>query len=522
MQTRGLHFTTARPVSVSAPGRMDIALFVGFVSRRDNPVPDHISNWLSSQNYSNDDDLLDVPVPIEEWDEFDYLFSWDERTATFDDQLETSITMDTYLGSCVYSFFRQGGRKCYVVRVEDHFEYQLNRAERLQKLERLIPGYNLTKQSSSSDRSSWFGAGHLYGLPDVSILSLPDLPELISAEYQPPSITPPEGPVVEEKFVECSEPVFIDVDDLSQYLRVPRSDDEAYLEWAGVVRLCMRLLTDPASGRMTQLVAAIPVPFEGDDADKDLINYFQQRKWLMGNHDNNPDSIASAFVQLVYPWLSITNRNLPEDAENPEGGFAGLLARNALTRGSFHSLNDLPVLGVDDLFLPLSQQQIVKEYDETSEYLMSTYRLMDRVSLFDYTKQGIRLISDVTNSSDLSYRPANIARIVSLIVRESRRLGQELIFESSGEHLWGQLRSRMEEFLYGLYLVGGLRGKTAEQAYQVKCDRTTMTQNDIDNGRMIAAVMFVPAASIESMVITLALDGNGQVSLQAINRQEAA
>ena len=56
-----------------------------------------------------------------------------------------------------------------------------------------------------------------------------------------------------------------------------------------------------------------------------------------------------------------------------------------------------------------------------------------------------------------------------------------------------------------LFLNGALKGSKPEEAYFVRCDRTTMTQNDIDNGRIIVVVGFAPVQPAEFVVIRIAL-----------------
>jgi phage tail sheath protein FI len=69
--------------------------------------------------------------------------------------------------------------------------------------------------------------------------------------------------------------------------------------------------------------------------------------------------------------------------------------------------------------------------------------------------------------------------------------------------------------------VGALAGTRPGEAFQVRCDRSTMTQQDIDNGRVIAQVMIRPVASIETMRIQLAFGGGGHVSLSPLGLEAA-
>jgi phage tail sheath protein FI len=58
----------------------------------------------------------------------------------------------------------------------------------------------------------------------------------------------------------------------------------------------------------------------------------------------------------------------------------------------------------------------------------------------------------------------------------------------------------VEDFLYVLWRDGALLGDTPEKAYFVRCDRTTMTQNDLDNGRMICLVGVSPVKPAEFVI----------------------
>jgi phage tail sheath protein FI len=141
------------------------------------------------------------------------------------------------------------------------------------------------------------------------------------------------------------------------------------------------------------------------------------------------------------------------------------------------------------------------------------HTLLERVSLLGPTPGGLRVLSDVTTSLNNSYRQANVNRLVSIIARAARRLGEDIVFETSDQRLWARLREHLSRLLLGLLRSGALRGQTPAQAFEVRCDRSTMSQNDIDNGRVIALVQFNAAAAIEQITVVLSMDEGGQVSL---------
>ena len=453
--------------------------------------------------------LLDLPVPIDTWDIFDRLFAWDRRP--LDDRGQVGAT---YLGAAVRSFFAQGGRKCYVVRVGDPWSPTARRAQRLAQIEKLIPGFPNALTGSPVDRASWSGVAHLFGLPDVSFVCLPDLADAVGAdrsalgEAEAPS--PPE-----EQFVECSEPGPAPSPDRPARLwPAPRCDEAGYQDWARAERLAADLIA--RRQREVQLVAAVPIPQTGTAAERDLLAFLTDRGRgsLAGRSGRQLNGLASAFVQLVYPWVRTPgSANLPEQLESPDAVLVGLLARNALTRGAYRSAANLQPADVYDVYPALRRDQMLTPEPDGSAERAVGRSLLERVSLFGPTPSGLTLLSDVTTSLDERYRPASVNRLVSVIVRAARRLGEDAVFESSGERLWARLREGLNSLLLGLLQDGALRGATPAAAFHVRCDRTTMSQNDLDNGRIVAQVQFDATAPIERITVVLALDEGGQVSL---------
>ncbi|MBU4264362.1 MAG: hypothetical protein KKC76_21145 [Proteobacteria bacterium] len=536
---KGLNFYVHKPIQESAPNRVDIACFVGLVSLRCGKLPTEVATWLQHQGWLKADnhlsspyhrneamDLLDVPVPIEDWDSFDALFAWDKRYFGGEKGI-------TYLGAAVRSFFAQGGRRCYIIRVGDPLPFNAARPEREALLAKLIPGYPMVVSSNKSDRTSWQGIGHLFGLPDVSFLSLPDLPDLTQSEQERIPSEPTQIQAPPEQFVVCSEPSSTPpADNVIGRIPAPRCDELGYCQWAQAVNVAANFIA--THRREVQLVASLPLPEKRLSASDNMLRYIHQKHLLSGDIEkshtklcaDNPHefrSVASAFVQLCYPWVrTIAARRIPEELETPEGALIGLLAKNALTRGTFRSATKLQQRDIVDLSPVLRQEQIHGRHPQATSDASPGAVLIDRVTLFSHTPEGIKMISDVTTSNDVQYRPASINRLFSLIIRAARRIGEEFVFESSGEALWSRLRDLMSDLLLTLYKQGGLRGTTPADAFHVRCDRSTMTQHDIDMGRVIAIIQFDPAASIETMNVVLTMDEGSHVSLSSLGIQEDA
>jgi phage tail sheath protein FI len=95
-------------------------------------------------------------------------------------------------------------------------------------------------------------------------------------------------------------------------------------------------------------------------------------------------------------------------------------------------------------------------------------------------------------------------RRLALFIEESiLRDTQWAVFEPNSEDLWAKLRTQVGSFLHRLFLEGSFVGQTSDQAYFVKCDRTTMTQEQIDQGIVSIIVGFAPLEPAEFVVITI-------------------
>lgn len=279
--------------------------------------------------------------------------------------------------------------------------------------------------------------------------------------------------------------------------------------------------------REVQLISSVPLLYPGLEESVSLLDLLHQHGHLADELDPlqvesiEHTSIASAFVQLGYPWLQTDNAwRLPQQLECPEGVITGMLANNALTRGTFRSATAIEPVDIIDVYPALSQHEIYNTHSDPGDETSST-ALLDRVSIFSPTIDGIRLLSDVTTSNNNAYREASVSRLTALIIRASRLLGEEYIFETNGEGLWSRIKGHLTEMLGLLFQLGAFRGESTDQAFHVFCDRSTMTQNDLDAGRVIAQIQFLPTVSIETINVILNLVKTQGPAVSSIGIQEA-
>jgi len=95
-------------------------------------------------------------------------------------------------------------------------------------------------------------------------------------------------------------------------------------------------------------------------------------------------------------------------------------------------------------------------------------------------------------------------RRTALYIEESLFRGtQWVVFEPNDEPLWAQIRLNVGAFMQGLFRQGAFQGQTPRDAYFVKCDKETTTQNDINSGIVNIVVGFAPLKPAEFVVIQL-------------------
>lgn len=510
----GVLFEEARPVAEVSPNRADIACFIGFVNRRATALPESVNTWLQENGWrpadapvADADELLHTPLPLENFESFDLLFQWEDRGGA---------GWTTWLGAAVRSFFAQGGARCYVVRAGDAWQptsesLVLAADDQKSGIGKLIPG---SVPNLSPDCTTWQGLDVLQGLEDVAFVCLPDLPELVAdaalaaGKFDLP-LPPP------EEFREYSTIIAPAKNANRPQFRSPACTAAGYSAWFSTVNNAVAFLKQIR--RDVQLILAVPLPAEGKPSQGDLLGALSHKdgsglQTPLAN-GSSPAGIATAFLQLVYPWLATDNaESLPGGWEPPDGAFVGIASRTVAKLGAHRSLGRQPLQRVSRFYplLTARDQQLLTPNGAAPA-------LIHRVSLLGQTPDGPRVLSDVTTSLSPAHRPAAVGRLTAAILRTARRLGEEVTFDASGPALWRKLERRLESLLTQFFRAGALLGDTAAAAFSVRCDETTTTQNDLDNGRVIAVVSFAPAQPVGLITVVLSLREGALLAAEAPN-----
>ena len=106
---------------------------------------------------------------------------------------------------------------------------------------------------------------------------------------------------------------------------------------------------------------------------------------------------------------------------------------------------------------------------------------------------------------DRVWKHVNVRRLPAYVEHTIVHGLQWVVFEPNNERLWARVREQVEDFLVTLWRAGRLVGTTPEDAFFVRCDRTTMTQDDIDHGRLVVLVGLAPLRPAEFVIFRIGL-----------------
>jgi hypothetical protein len=540
-------FRDAPTPAAGLSSRADVALFAGLVARTPAPLPASLlavlaeAGWAGAGPFARSpahvEALLDVPVAIDSFDAFEALFAWRGRALAPGDPRRVACP----LGLAVKSFFAAGGIRAVIVRTGDPLplltdappDQVLAAKRRLLSWAAaspppdaaarvpLLPGFGgLGAPIEATDAKTWRGAAHVLGVAEAAMLLLPDLPELIAGVPEPVP-DPPAPPPPPEAFRPCAPPAPDFVPDARitrPAVSAPRLDRAGYAAWADALRFVLDMLSPAravAQRRDVMVVTSLPLPSRRAGAVPR-----NSEGWPLALLDDAGLSggsllararIGSARLQLAYPWIETADSTgQPEGVQAPEGVLAGTIAGSALRLGAFRSAAGSGLASVRRTLPELATGALRRGLPGGAADWLG-----DRLCLIGRAPAGFALLSDATMAESRHWRAGGVSRLMGIVLRAARELGERHQFENSGPALWAGMRATLEGFLERLRAAGALAGATPQDAYTVRCDRSTMTQADIDAGRVIATVAITAAQPIQRITVTLALTEGGAVTARA-------
>jgi phage tail sheath protein FI len=207
----------------------------------------------------------------------------------------------------------------------------------------------------------------------------------------------------------------------------------------------------------------------------------------------------SNYAALFFPRLKQPNPLRDNQIEEfvPCGAVAGIFARTDAQRGVWKAPagQEAALVGVPQLSVPLTD-------DENGELNPLGINCLRAFPIIGRVVWGARTLDGADRlASEWKYIPV---RRTALFIEESLYRGtQWVVFEPNDEPLWAQIRLNVGAFMQNLFIQGAFQGKTPREAYLVKCDKETTTQNDINLGIVNIIVGFAPLKPAEFVIIKI-------------------
>jgi len=183
-------------------------------------------------------------------------------------------------------------------------------------------------------------------------------------------------------------------------------------------------------------------------------------------------------LALYYPWVVVSDpTGASDEITVPPGGYvAGVYANTDVTRGVHKPPANEVVIGA---------LRFGQEINQFQQELLNPNGIN---CLRSFPGRGHRVWGGRTLASDPEWKYVNVRRYFLYLERSIDKSTQWVVFEPNGELLWRNVRNTIEDFLYNEWANGRLLGSKASSAYFVRCDRSTMTQADLDNGRLVCEI----------------------------------
>lgn len=209
--------------------------------------------------------------------------------------------------------------------------------------------------------------------------------------------------------------------------------------------------------------------------------------------------VAGRNAAVFFPQISISDPLADKErVVGPAGTVAGVIARTDGRRGIWKApagIDDGGLVGVRSLAFRLTDAQN-GDLNQLGVNCLRTFPVHGRVLWGSRTCRGADALSD-----PWKYIPV---RRVALHIEESLFVGTKwVVFEPNDEPLWSSIRLNVGTFMDRLFRQGAFQGRTAKEAYFVRCDATNNPQSDINLGIVNIDVGFQPLKPAEFVLIRI-------------------
>ena len=207
---------------------------------------------------------------------------------------------------------------------------------------------------------------------------------------------------------------------------------------------------------------------------------------------NFRDMYDSTYAAMYHPWLQMYDAGSKHAAYfPPSGAMAGIYARSDNERGVHKAPANEVVRGCTGL----SCSYNTGEQDILNPLGVNLIRA--------FPGRGIRVWGARTISSNGLWKYVNVRRLFIYVEESIKANTNWVVFEPNSETLWSRVTRTIANFLATCWRDGALAGSSPDQAFFVECGPTTMTQDDIDNGRLICQIGIAPVKPAEFVIFRI-------------------
>jgi len=249
-------------------------------------------------------------------------------------------------------------------------------------------------------------------------------------------------------------------------------------------------------------IALVYAPFPSNEpaaVAKALVTHCENNRFQFAVVDSpNSDPVGLVPRQLITdtqyaafyaPWIVASDPLTGARVIVPPGGhMLGIYARSDTERGVFKAPANEVVRGALDVAFDVNDARQA----ELNPRGVNAIRA--------FPSRGIRIWGARTLSSNGLWKYVSVRRLFIFLERSIYEGTQWVVFEPNDDRLWARVKDTIRLFLRGQWRNGALFGRTEDEAFFITCDRTTMTQDDILNGRLICEIGIAPVRPAEFVI----------------------
>ena len=198
--------------------------------------------------------------------------------------------------------------------------------------------------------------------------------------------------------------------------------------------------------------------------------------------------VDSTYAAMYHPWIQVFDRSSNKaDFIPPSGAVCGVYSRTDITRGVHKAPANEVVFCTG-----LSVNYTKNEQDILNPEGINLIR--------NLPGQGVRIWGARTASSNSAFKYVNVRRLFIFVEESIKANTNWVVFEPNDPTLWQRVNLTISNFLNGLWRNGMLAGESSGESYFVEIGPSTMTKDDIMNGRLICNIGIAPSRPAEFVI----------------------